>query len=262
LTIFTLFGLLFQVDASRIQMGVTLSPPERVSGGDFEMNLTVVNSGDEAAHDVQASLLLPDGFSSHTLFPGTMEPGIPYNGRFNVSANETVNPGLYPIVLKTHYTDANAYPFSTVSPAYLRYKTQTPIMLRGQISDLTLAGQGEKDLEVAFSNLDEKPHNVLVRLHIPDELKTGEYSEKLGIMAKDEGKVRIPLKSFGALPGSVYIIFASAEYDEGGLHYSSIASGKVEIVGKEEGGFQMPTWIIGAVLAVLILAAVYYQVKK
>ena len=262
MAVLAVFSLVYPVSASRIQMGVSLVPEGDMTGGSFAMNLTILNSGDEAAHDVQASLLLPDGFSSEPIYAGTMDPQVPVFGAFRVLMDGSVNPGLYPIVLKTHYTDANAYPFSTVAPSFLRYKTSAPVMMRGEVGNVTLAGQAEKTIEVRFDNLDDKPHDALIRLMIPDEMKAAESSKRLRIGPKESGRVSFPLKSFGALPGSVYVVFATAEYDEAGLHYASIASGRVEIVAEEKGGLEAPPWLPAGILALLLIIVIYLQVRK
>ncbi|MFH0862082.1 MAG: NEW3 domain-containing protein [Candidatus Altiarchaeota archaeon] len=255
-------SLVPQVSAARIQMGVSLVPEDNISSESFTMDLTILNSGDEAAREVTVSLLLPGGFSADDIYAGTMEPGRPFHGTFEVRVPGSVNPGLYPVVLKTHYTDANAYPFSTVSPSFIKYRSSAPVMTRGRIGNLTLAGQGEKNLLVEFDNLDEKPHSVLITVRIPDEIKAREYSKHVSIGAKETGEASFPLKSFGALPGSIYYVFAQAEYDDGGLHYSSIAQGRVDIVSEEERGLEAPPWLFAAVLALLIIAAAYMQVRK
>lgn len=249
------------VQASRIQIGVSMQ--EKVTGGNITMVLTAANSGDEPANDVQLSLLLPDGFSSAPIQAGMMEPNRPFSGEFAVIPVGSPNPGIYPVVLKTRYTDANTYPFSTVSPAYLKYGSSTPTMLRGHIGNLSLSGQNEEALEVSFDNLDEKPHDVLVRLRIPDEIKAQEDSKVLTIGPKDSGKAVFRLKSFGALPDSGYIVFASGEYDDGGLHYSSVASGMIRIVREEDNSsFQAPTWLPAAALVLLVAVVIIWQVKR
>jgi hypothetical protein len=179
---------------------------------------------------------------------------------FNVAASSSVIPGVYPLVVKTHYADANAYPFSTVSPNFIRYRQPTPFKLRGTIKEVSLAGDSKKNLVLEVSNLDSKAHNLLVRFHLPDELAADYYSTEVNVQPRGTGKVSVPLKAFGALPGSSYVVFASMEYDEGGLHYSATAGGLVKVGAEEAGG--MPSWLPLAVLALLVAAFIYTQIRR
>jgi hypothetical protein len=255
---FAFFALVGCCSASYIQMGVTVSPPDVVAENVFPLNLTVVNSGDEAAHDVLASLKLPAGFSSEPVYAGLLQPNMPFDGAFRVSVSESVKPGTYPYVLKTHYTDANAYQFSTVSPGFIRYKKPTPSMLRGKMGEVSISEGVEKTLELEVSNLDEKPHKVYVRVHTPDEIAAGQYPGEIAVDARGIGRLQVPVKSFGALPGSAYVVFASLEYDDEGLHYGSTAAGTVKITVKEES--EVPSWLPMAALGLLVVAFVGYQV--
>ncbi|MFH1055401.1 MAG: NEW3 domain-containing protein [Candidatus Altiarchaeota archaeon] len=251
--------------ASYITMGVTVTPPEVVAEDVFQLKVTVLNSGDEEAHDVQLSLSLPEGFSSEPVYVGVLPPGRPYEHTFDVSIEDFVKYGTYPAMVKTHYADANAYPFSTISPTFIRYKQPTPFQIRGNVGEVSLVAGSEKDKELVLevSNLDDKPHKILVKFHLPDELKAGFYSTELELNERDAGKVTVPLRSFGALAGSTYVVFASMEYEDGGLHYSATSGGIVRIVAQEaEEKGDGTSWIPAAVIAALVAALVYYQVKR
>jgi len=261
-----LFALASAASASYIGITVTVSTPQLASGGSFPVNVSVVNSGDEDAHDVQLSLQLPDGFQSSPVFIGILSPNMPYDAVFEVNASDSAKAGTYPIVVKTHYADANAYPFSTVSPTFFRFKEPTPIMLRATMKEISVAAGGDtsQNLVLEASNLDDKPHKILVRFHLPDELKADYDSTTLELNPKDSGTVSVPVKSFGALAGSSYLVFASMEYDDSGLHYSSTASGMVKIVADGQSSTAMPSvsWLPLAVILVLLAAFIVYQLKK
>jgi len=246
--------------ASFIQIGVTVSSPDIVTENEIILNFSVSNTGDEAAHDVQVSLALPDGFTSEPVYMGVLEPNRPFSGGFRIVISDSVKPGTYPVVLTTHYTDANAYPFSTVSPTFIRYRRPTPIKLRGEVSEVKLYGEAEKDLTLKISNLDERPHKVGVRLHLPDELKATYYSTEVNVDARGVGTVTIPIRSFGALGGSSYLVFATMEYEQDGLHYASTASGMASILAEQEK--TLPNWLPFAGLVLLVVAVVYTQLRK
>jgi hypothetical protein len=246
--------------ASYIQMTVTVYASDVLSAEDFGLNYTVVNTGDEAAHDVQLSLGLPEGMSSEPVYAGVMQPNQPVSGVFNVTSSGSLLPGTYSVFVKTQYTDANTYPFSTISPTTIRYLQASPVMLRGVIDAPTLSKDSQQQLRLQVSNLDTKPHHVHVRFHIPDELKAGYYSTTVDVDAKQDAAVSVGLESFGALPGSSYVVFASMEYEEDGVHFGATASSIVPVV--ENTDETLPSWAPAAALLILAAAFIYYQVRR
>jgi len=246
--------------ASFIRMNTNIYVEPVVNDGSTAINVSLSNSGDEPAHDAQVSLVLPDGFTTNTAYIGMMYPNFPYNADFNVSISSDVPPGRYPIVLKLHYADANAYPFSVVSPSFLMYKEATPIMIRGFMPEISIGTSGDKGLTLRLSNLDSKPHSLSVRIVTSDELKVDSSEKQVNVPGSDESELSYKIKSFGALAGSTYIVFAVVEYDDGGRHYSSIATGVVKVVSGDS-GLGLPAWLPLVVLVVLIAVFVYYQLN-
>lgn len=225
------------------------------------IDMKVSNTGDEAAHNMQLSLTMPEGFSTNQLFPGMLGVNQTFTGTFEVNVSENVKPGRYPMVLVTHYTDANSYPFSTVSPTYLVFEKPTPILMRGFMPEVSLEGETPAKVKLKVSNTDSKAHDVLIRMHLPNELKASPDSTTIKFAPKETKDVEVGVESFGALPGSNYVVFASLEYDDD-MHYSSVISGMIKVVAKEP-TFKMPSTTILIIVGVLILLVVaYYQFKK
>jgi len=99
--------------ASYIRMGSSVPLMGPVIGDTFILNVTLSNSGDEAARDVMVSLITPPGgISSEPVFVGTLEPNSGVLAQFKVAIPFKTKPGTYPLIIKTAYADANAYPFS------------------------------------------------------------------------------------------------------------------------------------------------------
>src|SRR3989338_8235957 len=73
-------------------------------GNAVNFNVTISNSGDEAAHDVKISLLLPEGFSSQSMDSGTIEPNTAFTGTFNITAESKKN-GVYSFAIIVEYRD-------------------------------------------------------------------------------------------------------------------------------------------------------------
>jgi|GEM_PF-580937 len=252
--------LAIPVQASYISMTMTLMVPQIVSENEFNINVTVVNSGDEPAHDVSLDLSLPDGFKHERVYLGVSHPNMENVVSFKVTADETVLPGTYPAIVKLHYADANSYPFSNVGPIFIRYKQPTAIKLRATIDAVNLsAAGGESPLTMKITNLDEKARQIKVKLHLPDELRTPEAEQTVTVGAKAIRSMTFPLETLGALAGSRYSVIATMEYEDD-MHYGSYAQGMASIVDSvAPQETSLPSWLPMAALAVLVLAFVGYQ---
>jgi len=223
------------------------------------ISLNLLNGGDEAAYDVQVSLVLPDGFSSDSIFTQVLHPNEPLEGIFNITATENMIPGKYPAVVMTDYADANGYRFSTISPTSVIYRTPTVSMVSGSIPELILSGKQKKRLTVDIKNLDDIPHDVKVKLFLPRELRSDEYEKTISMKAKGEKRVDFLVSSLSALPGSNYIILVSMSYEDNNLFYSSIARGSIKIV---ESQLNIPSAIPITILFILLIVFIYTRVKN
>ncbi|MBD3416561.1 MAG: hypothetical protein GF416_05440 [Candidatus Altiarchaeales archaeon] len=262
LTITAFFMLLLAgfSSAAYIRIDVAVEPISVISAGSQDLKATFTNLGDEPAYDVQASLLLPDGFQAQPVFIGLLQPNTPSTQAFSISIDESNIPGTYPIVVKTHYADANAYPFTTVYPFVVHYKQPAPTKVRGLVKEVSLPPEKKRDLVLEVTNLDAKPQTVSVRLYLPDEIVADQYETEISLDAQGTGSVSIPIKAFGALPGSTYVVFASLEYEEAGLHYSILSGGMVKVVEEEEE--ETIEYLPMAALILLVGMFLYMQVKK
>ncbi len=213
----------------------TTSTAERITEGDSTViGARLVNSGDEAAHDVRVSLMLPEGFSANELKPGQMEPDEPYEGDFTVSIDSDVTPGTYLVAILTDYRDANAYPFSSITQSFINLGEETFSDISGTLSKISISPEGSASTTLTIRNRGDEKRRLRVRLFLPRELEADVESYELELGPRAQEEHRFKISSFGALAGSTYIISASIEYEEDNLHYTSTASGVVEIVTEEE----------------------------
>lgn len=229
-----IIALLGTASARYISISTT-STGERITEGDSTIiGVRLINTGDEAAHDVRISLLLPAGFSANELKPGRMEPDKPYEGEFTVSIDGDVTSGTYLVAILTDYRDANSYPFSSVTQSFINLGEMTYSDISGTLSKISISPEGSASTALRIRNQGDEKRNLRVRLFLPRELATDveTYELELGPGAQEEHRFKI--SSFGALAGSTYIVFASMEYDEDNLHYTSTTSGMVEIVTEDE----------------------------
>jgi hypothetical protein len=79
------------------------------------------------------------------------------------------------------------------------------------------------------------------------------------VKARDSPQTDFEISSFGALPGSSYVVFASVDYDEGGIHYTSTASGLIKVVEQKEAFSFRNEWIAIIVVVILVVAVIAFQ---
>jgi len=261
-----LLSLGTQASAKYITISNTITMEKVVSGEETTINITLSNTGDEAAYDVQLSLMLPDKMTADQIFLGKVDPQIPQSGTFSVKIDPSINPGIYSIGVLTEYKDANRYAFSSVSPNSLIIKGPRSSQVNGMIPELSLGSKGEvKRLRLDLRNMEEKNRDLKIRIFAPKELKVNPPEKSVSIPGRSEANEEFDISSFGALEGSSYIVFASMDYDEDGYHYSSTAGGMVKIVKQAEVlNFSGLVPIIALVFLVLVFIAyqIYHLVKK
>jgi hypothetical protein len=247
-------------NATYITLQNSMTVERVIYSGSSSINVTLANSGDEAANGVQLSLLLPVGFTANTVFLGRMDPNIPQTASFSVQIGASTTPGMYPIALLTEYKDANGYQFSSVTPNYLVIKEARSSQIDATVSQEEVGNKGEiKKITVSLRNMDQKDHDVKIRIYSPKELKINPEEKALTVKGRDSPKAEFEISSFGALPGSSYVVFASVDYDEGGIHYTSTASGLIKVIEQKETFSLRNEWIAIIVVAILVVAVMAFQ---
>jgi hypothetical protein len=202
--------------------------------GDATAKTELINMGDEAAENVRLNLVLPEGFGSDSVFVGTLETNKPRNISFGVRLPDSILPGVYPAVVMTDYTDLNGYPFSSVTPGVIKYREDVYPLLFASM-DTVVVREGEKAvLPLALRNLDDRQHNLSVRLYLPREIKSNQTLLTVSLEGKSDARLGFEVSPFGALPKSSYLTFVSVEYEES-KHYMAYPSkpGVVSIEGEE-----------------------------
>jgi hypothetical protein len=225
-------------------------------------NVKLLNSGDETAYNVQVSLVT-DYFNTSQVYVGNLDPNTPFEGNLNITRKKEILPGIYPLVVLTDYSDANGYPFSSISPSNMIYKTNTVSKVSGVFSELSLSGKESKKLSLTTRNLDSMPHELKVKLILPRELKAVNDNGVLSVGSKEEKKLDFDVSSFSALAGSSYVVLASLEYDDNNLHYSSFAQTIVKITEEKSSlSLNLPSWFPILIVIALIAVFLYYQFRK
>jgi hypothetical protein len=253
-------SLTLSASAKYITISNTITMERIVYGEETTINVSLENTGDEPAYDVQLSLLLPDKMTATPIFLGKVDPMMPQSATFNIKVDPSMNPGTYTASILTEYKDANKYPFSSVSPNTLILREPRSSQISGIIQELSLGSKGEvRRLRLEMRNMDGAEHSLKLRIFAPKELKVTPPEKTVSIAGRSESVQELDVSSFGALEGSSYTVFASLDYDEGGAHYSSTAVGMVKIVKQED---VLGFWLPVIALALIIVAFVVYQFKK
>jgi hypothetical protein len=215
--------------------------------------VTITNAGDEPAYDVQTVL---DAFGIET--ESSLQEILGVNSSFQVLLqmhSADVIPGTYPMIVTTHYSDANKYPFSAVSAVLIGKGDKTRANLALVLPSIELSG--EKKLKFEIKNMDDHPKQVNARIIASKELSvTG--PESIDVPGKSAGSVSFKIKDIAARPGSNYAVFAIAEFEHNGKHYAAIMPTHVKIVPS----LGIPTYLLMSSLAAFIALFVIYKVRR
>lgn len=213
--------------ASFISLSNTLDSFSIGVSGTSYAKISINNYGDEAAKNVRISLLLPDGFSSKTIYAGDIRNGGSYSGSFEIKSQRGV-PGSYTTAMLIEYEDSNGYALSAVSPGKFSCVSYYSSSVYGSMGESSIVEKGSGDIEINIFNEDSVQRVVSVKLFMPNELSSGTVEKSAIVKPGEKASVVFTITNNRGLIGSVYPIFASIDYlDEN--HHSSYASGMVKI---------------------------------
>lgn len=223
------------------------------------VSVTVRNSGDEPARNVEVSLFLPEGFVSEPAYFNDIPSNTSVSANFNISIPPSSFSGKYFASLVTKYEDANNYPFSAVSPLDLFVSKRTESDLRVYFdSEATVDPKGSGRMTAVIDNSGNLLLNVSLGLVTPRELFVDNFPSIVEIPGKSSKKITFSISSRGALSGSVYVIILGASYRSGGAAYaaSSTPPGIVRIVKQDSSNYYL---ILAGFLVVFGIAFVVWK---
>ncbi|MBU0672276.1 MAG: hypothetical protein KJ732_04515 [Candidatus Margulisbacteria bacterium] len=241
--------------ASYISLNTSLTT--KVDKNDLMVLVTVINKGDESAHNVQAELRVG---GEKYLAEKKLELGI--NQTYTAATTfklKMQKPGLYPLVLVMHYTDANQYPFSALTCNVFSYQAGAlPAEIIGKLQTAAFWQAGQTKL--TLKNLSDSEIAAETSLVVPRELTVTTKAQKVRLAPKSNKTVTFGLENFSALDGSTYQVFAITEYEKDGFHQTNISPGMVKIV--ESNFFRDYRILIVVLVAILLVVFVLLQIKK
>ena len=203
--------------ASYISMATELSI--KVSPTGLVLVVTSANRGDEPAYGVQFEVQAGDKqFTSEEVSRLTVDEKIverfPVGDAFRL-------PGRYPIVIKTHYKDGNAYPFSALTVAFYDHHVPVVSKILIQPQDADIPSNGSGTVSVLVRNADSVPRDLEIVLHLPDELVAVAERQSLQLAPGSEETLYYDVANFSALDNSSYSVALIAQYEDGVRHYSA-----------------------------------------
>ena len=243
--------------ASYITMATNFSIEKDDRG--LTLVVTSTNKGDEPAYDVQYEI---HAGSQTFIGSSVSQLGVNKEIRQDFSIDDAFEqPGHYPVIIKTHYRDANAYPFSALTAGFYDYKAPALSGVLIRADNLKIPSNGKGVIEFTVRNSDSVAHELNLVLHLPDELAVLEEDQQRSIGPRATEILRYTLENFSALDNSSYAVVLIAEYEEEGKHYSTAGSIVVQITVPTAVSREM-LWILLAVAALVIALLVVVRARR
>ncbi len=249
----TLFCVAFLIacsgaKASFITMATDFSVTETPDGP--VLMVSTRNQGDEAAYGVQIEVQTGDAQFTSSVVPRLavneqLAEQYSVDGAFGL-------PGHYPIIIKTHYKDANGYPFSALSVAFHDYQQPvvSKILIRAETVSIPSNGKGK--VSFVIRNTDSVARDLDLFLHLPDELVVVSERQSLQLDPGSEEQLQFLIENFSALENSSYAIALVAQYEDDARHYSSAGPAVVRITPSSVGSGSR-NWVLGGSISILLI---------
>jgi hypothetical protein len=148
------------------------------------------------------------------------------------------------------------YPFSAPATSFFTHGQDAVPELLGMIESSHVGRSGHLNLKL--KNPSEQAKEVHIRLFLPQELSVENPTPTIYLSPHQETSLRFPVRNFSALEGSTYAVFAVLEYDQGGLHYSTLAPGTITIGSSNGLGND---WLYGIPILILLAWFVFVNVR-
>lgn len=219
--------------------------------GTLRAAIEVSNGGDEEARGVTPTLRF-QGNEARGDATDALPPGDPAEMPLELAAGALTD-GRWPYTVRIDYADTNLYPFQAVSVGTFQVgKPPLPKLSVTPVATVKLADEAE--LSVTLKNLSESPKQVTLRAVGPEAIEARASAEAAKLDGWEERSVSLGLVNRAALPGSVYPLFVTAEWDEGDVHQTVVAHSTLEILAEEPASAAPAAgpglWIGGALLLV------------
>jgi len=241
-------GLVTGAEAKTIS--ITIGQKAEVRGENLVAKITVGNTGDESAKSVAANLKFGD-----KTVRGKLHDDLAPNGTFEdelTITTGTLGEGRWPYSIAVDYADPDGAPFQALLVAtQIVGNPPTPKLTVPEIKSNGIAESGP--LSIKFKNMVATERDVTFRVIVPEGLEAQEPTGTIHLKGYGEDTTSVTILNRTALAGSRYPVFVAVEYDDGGVHQSTVAQGIVEIVAPRNFWEENQTLLIVGVGVVLAL---------
>ena len=215
------------------------------------------NQGNEAAHNVQTSILFLDERLESPVRPLL---GVNESEAFHVEkVISGIKQGRYPLTVLVDFQDANQYAFSAIVGTTFHYEKDVNPDLLCVVNSLVMGKSDELRLQVR--NLGLESRRIRATVILPKELSAPRTETDFEIGPRSEKTVFFEVVNFSALPGATYPVFCFLEYDTEDTHYTAVANTVVEIV-KKQNWLGRTEWLWIGLAVFLGVVIMLYQFKK
>jgi hypothetical protein len=220
------------------------------------LEVSAENRGDVPAHEVQFEILVGDKLyvspQVHTL-------GVAEKTSVGYSlADVFESPGRYPIVIRTYYKDANAYPFTALTVGFYDYQSAVmpAVSISGDATEMAVDGKGQ--LKFVLHNDGPMSQKIDLALFIPNELSVSDEHSVIEIGPQQETTLVYDIVNYSALANSRYQVSLVGQYQDAGSHFGVAGSTIVRIAGDEAAVRPIWIWVVlgGLIPGVLVLLRV------
>lgn len=228
-------------------ISLQLTATTQVQDGQLAIQLTVRNTGDEAAHSVTPTLHFRDQSAQGAVRP-LLKPSDTLVTELAVPASD-LGIGRWPYRIMVAYADANAYPLNAlhVGMAVVGAPPPGKLGILDVVAD-PLATSGP--MRLRLKNLGAEVRRAAVSIFLPEGIELLEPVPPVELAAWEERTVRAEIVNRTGLPGSRYAVFVTAEYDGENIHQAVVVPATVEIVAPQSvfQRWRTPLWLAAGLL--------------
>jgi hypothetical protein len=222
--IFTILLITNSLWAGYIALDTTTST-SLTNQNQIAVSCTIKNRGNEPAINIYQELILQD-----KLITSDTKNILPADSSIFIKSafeNSDLDKGRYYIVIKTHYSDVNNYPFSTISSITILTALPQDLPLFNPEPPKPLEIKTIGKLKVPLNNINILPQTGKISLYVPDNLRTSAPIEISDGNWPKEAEFLITNET--GLPNSSFVYELIIEYDYNDFHESINANGIIKL---------------------------------
>lgn len=246
----------FPCSASFISLNIKVGT--QFKGGKSTASVSISNLGDESAHSIEASAVLPGYPPGPVSLREALNPNDEWTSSFPLG-QAPVPAGTYSVWVFVRYRDVNGYPYATIRHVPLVTAdpgtNAPPVVIT--ISGTEMTSNGNVPVEVTSCSSVSITGTLSVVL--PPVLSPDISRLPVSLSPGESVKLNVPATNVDGRAGHVLPVLASFDYIDGGEHKSPSAASTITIV---DHWFNSLPWRQSAwwISAILLLAAVFIRI--